>query len=380
MSVLAKIRQYFQLTDRLLIVLSVLAAAGGLVLVDSATHGSSRILLTQCVGLALGLAVMFVLSGIDYQSMAKAWKILAAVGIFFLALTIIVGSSRAGSQDRAWIRVGSNSVQPSEFVKILFAVTLSKHIDLVKEELNRVRNVLLLTLHAMIPVAFLLVQRDMGMLLVFGLMFVCMMYAAGVRLRYFATAGLLAFISAPVIWAKVLGATQKNRILSLFDPVRYASDAYQQTQGRLAIGSGGLFGEGLFRGHITQGIASLLPEKQNDMIFAVAGEELGFAGCICIFALLLIFLLRLIRNARCARDPLGYMIDIGIFASFAVQVGVNIAAALMLFPITGISLPFFSYGGTSMVSGFAAVGVVLSVHIHRDVSIFSEDARKTASV
>lgn len=380
MSIPERIRKYFELTDRLLIALSVLAAAGGLLLVDSAAGGSPRMMVTQCVGIALGLAIMFTLSRIDYERMAKAWRVLAVVGVFFLALTIVIGSSRSGSQDRAWIRIGSNSIQPSEFIKIMFAITLSQHIDMVKEHLNRVRNVLLLTLHAMIPIGFLLIQRDMGMLLVFGLMFMCMMYAAGVQLRYFAVSGLAVFISAPVIWAKVLGATQKNRILSLFDPVRYAADAYQQTQGRLAIGSGGLLGEGLFRGHITQGIASLLPEKQNDMIFAVAGEELGFVGCLAILGLLLLFLLQLIRNARGAKDLLGYMIDIGIFASFAVQVGVNIAAALMLFPITGISLPFFSYGGTSIVSCFAAVGVVLSVHMHRGVSLFSEGTRKPAAV
>lgn len=371
------IARYIKATDRILIFLTMLATVFGVILIDSATQGSVRMIAVQIIGIVIGFVIMVVISQIDYHDIASAWKVLAVVSVFFLILTIAIGSSRAGSQDRAWIRIGSNTVQPSEFIKIIFAITFAKHYDLIKEEITKPRNVLLLTLHAIVPIVLLFIQRDMGMLLVYTLMFVCMMFAANVKLRYFAIAGLTGLICAPILWSKFLGATQKNRILALFDPVKYSVDAYQQTQGRLAIGSGGLFGEGLFHGQITQGAASQLPEKQNDMIFAVAGEELGFIGCIAILAIFLFFLLRLIQVARTSKDPMGYIICIGVFSSFAAQITVNIAAALMLFPITGISLPFFSYGGSSIVSCFAAVGVALSVYMHRNTNIFSNKSVST---
>lgn len=377
MLIFKKILIYIKATDHILILLTTVASAFGLALIDSATQGSARMLTVQVVGIIIGYAVMVTISHIDYHDIANVWKVLAIISIFFLVLTIAIGSSRAGSQDRAWIRIGSNTIQPSEFIKIIFAITFAKHYDLIKEEINKLRNVLMLTLHAMIPIVLLLIQRDMGMLLVYTLMFVCMMFAANIKLRYFYIAGLAGLISAPIIWSKILGATQKNRILALFNPIKYSTDAYQQTQGRLAIGSGGLFGEGLFHGQITQGLTSQLPEKQNDMIFAVAGEELGFVGCLLILFILLFFLIRLLQDARKAKDPMGFIICIGVFSSFAVQIAVNIGAALMLLPITGISLPFFSYGGSSIVSCFAAVGIALSVYMHRSTSIFSDKVKLT---
>ncbi|MFT8888761.1 MAG: FtsW/RodA/SpoVE family cell cycle protein, partial [Ethanoligenens sp.] len=376
MFIFKKILVYIQATDHILILLTTLATIFGFVLIDSATQGSVRMLTVQTIGMIIGYVAMVIISQIDYHDIAGAWKVLAIISIFFLILTIVIGSSRAGSQDRAWIRIGSNTIQPSEFIKIIFAITFAKHYDLIKEQINKPRNVVMLTLHAMVPIVLLLLQRDMGMLLVYTLMFACMMFAANVKLRYFSIAGLAILISGPIIWSKILGATQKNRILSLFDPVKYSTDAYQQTQGRLAIGSGGLLGEGLFHGQITQGIASQLPEKQNDMIFAVAGEELGFIGCVAILVIFLFFLIRLIQIARKSKDAMGCIICIGVFASFAVQVGVNVAAALMFFPITGISLPFFSYGGSSIISCFAAVGIALSVYMHRSTSIFSDKPKQ----
>ncbi len=363
--------RYIKRTDLFLIFVTLAATVYGFVLVYSATQGSGRTVLVQVIGAAVGLIVMVLLSKIDYHSVTNLWKYIAIGCVLLFVLTLIVGKSRAGSSDKSWIWLGSVTIQPAEFIKVAFVLTFAKHCDMVKENINSPRNILLLLLHALIPICFLVLQKDMGMMLVFLFIFAAMMFAANVKLRYLCGAGIATFISAPIIWSKVLGATQKNRILALFDPSKYPQDAYQQTQGLKAIGSGEIFGYGLFNGPITQGSAYLLPEKQNDMIFAVAGEELGLLGCLLILIIIAVFLIRIIIAAKKSKDGLGAIICIGIFASFAVQMLINIGAALMLFPITGISLPFFSSGGSSVVSCYLAVGVVLSVYMHQSDTIFS---------
>jgi rod shape determining protein RodA len=170
------------------------------------------------------------------------------------------------------------------------------------------------------------------------------------------------------------GRDTKYRILSLFNPIKYAADAYQQTQGRSAIGAGEIWGYGLFQGPITQGPVSLLPEKQNDMIFAVAGEGLGFVGCMLILVIFIALFVRIIIDSKKSKDSMGSLICIGIFVSFAVQMIVNIGAVLLLFPITGISLPFFSSGGSSIVACFMAIGIVLAVYMHRNNSMFARNS------
>jgi rod shape determining protein RodA len=363
--------RYLKLTDIFLIFCTLLATSYGFILVYSATQGSIRTVLVQVAGIVIGLICMIVVSKVDYHNLARVWKYIAIGSVLLLIITIFIGSSRAGSQDKAWIRLGSITIQPSEIVKVAFVITFSKHYDMVKENINSPLNVMLLTLHGLIPISILLLQKDIGMTLVFILMFIVMMFAANIKLMYFAVAGAITLISSPLIWNKILGATQKNRILSLFNPVKYAADAYQQTQGRVAIGSGKIFGYGLFNGPMTQGATYLLPEKQNDMIFAVAGEELGFIGCLLIIIIFIILFIKIILISKKSKDNLGAMMCIGIFASFSVQMIINIGAALVIFPITGISLPFFSSGGSSIVSCFLAIGIVLSVYMHRNDSLFT---------
>jgi rod shape determining protein RodA len=280
--VLFSIWQYFKKTDMILIAITLIASSYGFILVYSATKGSGRTLAVQIAALAAGVAGMVILSKFDYHDMTESWKYIAIAGAVLLILPLVIGSSRAGSQDKSWIWIGKFTIQPSEFVKLAFILTFSKHYDAVKEKIKSPRTVLVLFLHGLVPVGILILQKDMGMMLVYLLMLTFMMFTANVQLRYFAVIGVGVIAGAPLIWSKIFGATQRLRILALFDPAKYASEAYQQVQGRTAIGSGEIFGYGLFKGPVTQGLASLLPEKQNDMIFAVAGEELGFIGCVLI--------------------------------------------------------------------------------------------------
>lgn len=352
---------------------SVIAAVIGYFLVYSATYSLGRVdrlMLVQTIAIAIGIVCMIVLSLIDYHLIARFWKIIAVVAVLLLIATLVIGSGRDNVNEKSWIKFGSLSVQPSEFVKIAFILTFSKHIEWVKDEINKPKNILLLLFHAAIPIALILKENDFGMTLVFLFIFISMLFAANVRLRYFVGAAIAGLVCAPIVWTH-LGTRQTGRILALFDPTntKYASYAYQQTKSVAAIGSGEVWGYGLLNGPMTQ--KSLIPEKQNDMIFAVTGEELGFVGCMLVIIVLTVLLVKILFAARRSKDMLGAEICIGVFACFAIQVVLNIGMCLFLVPVIGLTLPFMSYGGTSILSSFLAVGLVLSVAKKESTMLFA---------
>lgn len=365
--------RYIRQTDMVLVLTAAVASIYGLLLVLSATHSQSRTFLMQVLCILIGFAGMVILSRIDYHDLANLWKVCAVAGLVLLLSPYVLPHTRNGSADLSWVQLGFTTIQPSEFVKLLFVLTFAKHYETVKERLTSPLNVLLLALHAALPIGIILLQSDWGMVLVYAVMFLCMMFAAGVQLRYFVGLGIGLLAGAPILW-QVMGNTQRHRIMALFDPenANLKDVALQQNYGLKALGSGELWGFGLFQGPRTQSlVAGQLPEKQNDMIFAVTGEELGFVGCVLVLLIFLVLLFRLLRDARQARDGVGSMICIGIFSAFAVQMLINVGMVLMVLPVIGISLPFFSSGGSSMVSSYLAVGLALSVYMHRKSEIFA---------
>ncbi len=370
--------RYLRQTDFLLILTAMLASALGLALVLSATnstHTSSRTFIMQIVGVVIGFAGMVVISRIDYHDMANMWKLCSILGVVLLLLPYASPYKVNGSEDLSWINLHFTTVQPAEFVKLLFILTFAKHYEMVKDRITSPLHVLLLAAHAMVPIGIILVQKDMGMAFVYVGLFVCMMFACGVQLRYFAMAGILLLASAPLIWNVIFGKTQRDRILALFNPDSSSLKdiALQQIYGRSAIGSGELWGYGLFHGPRTQStVSGVLPERYNDMIFAVAGEELGFVGCMVILVLFLVLLFRLLRMVRLAKDETGSIICVGVFAAFGMQVFINVGMVLMVLPVIGITLPFFSAGGSSIIASFWSLGLALSVYMHRKKEIFAE--------
>lgn len=381
--VIGAVSRYLRQTDRTLLLFSLLASAYGMVLVYSATLSAKsgsflmRTVLVQGAAVLIGLVAMIVLSKIDYHTMGNVWKFVAAAGVLLLTATLVLGkSTNTGSLDQSWITFGSMSLQPAEIVKVMFILTFAKQYDMVKDNLSPL-NVALLCLHAAVPIGLILITQDMGMVLVYTLLFLGMLFASGVKLRYFAGGGIALLLATPLIWEKLFkaGGTQRNRIMALLDPTNplYSKDTYQQKQAVSAIGSGEIWGYGLFKGPKTQSPASyVLPEKRNDMIFAVTGEELGLIGCLAVFLIFVVLLARFLIVAAHAKDGFGSMICVGVFCSFAVQVGINIGVVLQLLPVIGITLPFFSQGGTSTVSAFLALGLVLSVHMHRKELMFAD--------
>ncbi len=364
-----KVADYIRETDKQFLIICIAATLYGSLLVLSASRaiGQTRQFYVQLAGLVIGLTAAIIISNFDYQSLGKRWYIIAGFCILLFAITFFFGYTPAGTDNKAWISLpGGLSLQPSEIVKICFIITFSYHIHSLGDKVNKPLNVLFLCVHGAIPVLLVhVLQGDDGTALMFVGIFLFMMFAAGIKLRYFLIAGGAALTAVPFAWFFFLSDYQKQRILTVFNPsADIHGVGYQQYYGGISIGSGGFTGYGLFNGPSTQ--KGTVPKAYNDFIFTVAGEELGFLGCLAIIILITAICIRAIRVSYLARDNMGSLICVGVFAMIAVQSTINIGMCLSLLPVIGITLPFFSAGGTSLVSLYLGVGLVLSVYMHRN--------------
>lgn len=356
-------------TDWIMMLLCLLASSFGALLVHSATLYTltedqviSRDTRTMLIAVALGITVAIIISLIDYELIIKIWPVIAAVALLLMVSLFFFGvGPDARSDAKTWLKITSSFyLQPSEFVKIAFVVTFGVHIELISDKIDKVANVLLLTAHAMIYAGLVALTGDIGSALVFVFIFVGMMFVANVKLRYFAI-GLLAVIAMiPIVWTKVFSEIQKERFLALFFPESYGDVIYQQDNCIKAIGSGGIFGKGLFNGTFTQN--GIVPESKNDMILSVIGEELGFVGCLGLLVLFTIIVIKIINNGRRSKDNTGTLVCYGIAFMILSQIVINIGMCLQLLPVIGITLPFMSAGGSSTLSIYVAMGLIMSVY------------------
>ncbi len=359
---------YIKTTDKLLWLICICTSAFGAALVYSATRTVSiSQFRTQVIAIVIGYLAAFVITKLDYQKICSLWIVIAVLCIGLMAATSIFGSRVEGADDKAWIILpGGMSIQPSEIVKIGFIVTFAKHLDILrrKNKLKSFPQVMLLCLHMAVPVGIIHLQGDDGAALVFFFIFLAMCFGAGIQLRYFAALGVALCAAVPLAWKFILNTDQKKRIQILLDhsldPLGYG---YQQGQGEISIGSGMMNGRGLFQGpRVARGI---VPEDHNDFIFSVAGEELGFIGCVAILILIGLILFKIMLVARASQDPMGKYICYGFFGMLAFQTIENVGMCLYLLPVVGITLPFFSAGGSSAACLYFGVGLVQSVYMHR---------------
>ena len=366
---LGKIADYFRETDKVLILLCVSASLYGSLMVLSTTRytGSSRAFFVQLAALAIGVAAAVMISVLfDYNTVVKWWIVPAAVALILVGLTFVIGYAPAGTDDKAWLKLPLGmSFQPSELLKIAFIITFAKHISVLADRVNSLINILALCLHGAIPVLLIHIQGDDGTALVLAIIFLAMMFAAGVRLRYFAIAGVLAACAAPVLWFVVMNDDQRNRVKILFNPeLDLYGGGWQQWSARVAMANGGFWGKGFLKGDFVQ--KGSVPEGHNDFIFSSIGEELGFLGLIAVVAILLAIVIRILIIAHHAKDKQGTIICSGIFGMLAAQMILNIGMCVSLLPVIGITLPFFSAGGTSLVATYLGIGLVLNVYMHRN--------------
>ncbi len=366
---------YIKKADILLWILVAAISAYSLLLlrsVDSAT-GSSYFR-TQVFAIALGVAGAIVISLLDYGELANFWYLLAGFSVFLMIYTALFGEAVQGSggvDARAWINIGGRTFQSSELVKIAFCLTFAKHLDTLRKRglVDNPVHVVLLACHALVPMLLCQLQGDTGAAIVFFAMFLCMSLAAGVKLRYFAILGGMVLVALPLVWRFAMSEYQKDRIVALFnlDNVDVqVNEGYQQYQGMISIGSGKVTGQGLFNG--SRVASNSVPFQQSDYIFSVAGEELGLVGCSLIILLLFLLLVKVIHVAHSSRDDLGKFICFGYFGIIALQSVSNIGMCLALLPVMGVTLPFFSAGGSSAACMYFGIGLVQSVYMRRKES------------
>lgn len=319
---------------------------------------SSRTFFMQFGMSAAGVVVAFVLANFDYHLMCKAWKFHLPASLLLVILTFFIGVKREGSDDRAWLDLGFTTLQPSELLKLSFVLTFAMHLAYVKDDIKNIKTLLLLCLHGMMPVLLIVLQGDFGTAIVFLMVFLVMLFAAGLPLYYIVGGIGVLGVGVPIFWKYFVPDYLKNRFYIAFHPELDPLDTgYQQFQGKIAIGSGQLTGRGLFSDEVYS-----VPECYNDFIFSYIGQVFGFVGCMLVVLLLASLCFKMLHTGAKARDPMGCYICIGVFAIFFTQILINILMVLCLMPVIGITLPFFSAGGTSVLVCYVAIGLVMSVY------------------
>ncbi|MBQ1988411.1 MAG: FtsW/RodA/SpoVE family cell cycle protein [Clostridia bacterium] len=364
---MSRVADYFREADKIILILTFFASLYGVFAVYSATYymESFRPAFVQFICMILGLISAIVISTIDYEKISKLWFLVALAGLIPVILTFFIGFAPEGTDDKAWLDLGFTTFQPSELLKICFCITFSVHLKKIKPNINKLKYLIPLVVHGAFPVLLIHFQGDDGTALVFAVMVLFMMWVGGVSWKYFLLAIVTAVVSSPFLYFFVLNDDQRERIQSIINPVKDIQGIdYQQWRASVALANGGLTGQGYLKGDLTQ--AGGVPEGYNDFIFVSIGEELGFIGLVGLLILLGAICLRCIRVARICPNDLGKYICVGIFAMIFAQTVINVGMCTSVLPVIGVTLPFFSAGGTSLLCLFFGIGMVLNVYIHRN--------------
>lgn len=345
----------------------------GAMLVWSATRGRllaadddpNTFLTKHLLNLGLGLALAYGVTRLDYRTLRAYTPLVYGFVVTLLLLVLTpLGTSINGAH--AWITLPAGfTLQPGEFAKIVIILAMAMVLAErdVGSDVPKDVDVRYALLWAAGPAALIMLQPDLGTVLIIGTIVIGIVAVSNARSRWvvglLAAAGLAAVVA---LASGILDQYQVDRLLSFTDPNRDLQGVgYNTNQARIAIGGGGLFGQGLFHGNQTQG--AFVPYQQTDFVFSVAGEELGLIGAGVVIALLGVVLWRGIQIARDARDPFGRLVATGVVCWFAFQAFENIGMNLGIMPVTGVPLPFVSYGGTSMFAAWIGVGLLQSVHL-----------------
>ncbi len=360
--------QYFRKLDKLLFISVCGVSFFSVVLMYSiiqngiTTKGPSMYK-TQFISLCLGAFIALVMSALDYQKFTKLWFLYAPAGVGLVLVTFTsLGIQVEGADDKAWIDLGVTTLQPSEFLKIVFIMSFAYHLNKVGDKINNISHLALLVVHGLIPIGLVAMQGDDGTAIVFMVIFAAMIFSAGLSWKYILPCLVAAPIGVYVLWNYVLAYHQKMRFIVVvneeLDPLGYG---YQQWLGKIALGSGKLFGKGLFADDY-----SFVPEVQTDFILTYVGQCFGFIGCIALIAALSFICLKIMADSRISKDNLGKYMCVGVSAMLFIHCVLNIGMVLVVTPVIGVPLPFVSQGGTAMLSMFLGIGLVMSVYSHSE--------------
>lgn len=369
---LSRLWDYIKQLDKLLLFICLSLSAFGIFLLytlnenDISPYVSDRQWKTQLLATVIGIAAALIIAAVNYRFLVKLWWLYVPASLIpVLLLFTPLGVGVEGADDIGWLNLGFIQFQPSELLKIAFIMSFSLHLYKVGNRLNEPLNMLLLCIHGLFPVGIIMLQGDDGSAMVFLFMFLVMLFSAGVSWKYMLAAGISIPAVGYIAWNYVMQPHQLKRFMVLFDKELQQSELldiyYQQWLGKKALGSGQLTGLGLFGSDKY----TYVSEIDTDFIFSYIGMTLGFVGCLAVITVLALLCVKILSCAGSSLDNLGRFICMGVFAMVLFHSVINIGMVLAVVPVIGIPLPFLSAGGTSVISLYAAIGLVLSVMAHR---------------
>ena len=326
----------------------------------------------QMVRFALGLFGMTVVAVTDIRLWLRF-----SYGVYFVVLALLIAveiSGFVGMGAQRWINLGIFNVQPSELMKVAVVLALARYFHGGSiEEIERPTFLIPPLLMVAVPAFLILRQPDLGTTIMVVAASIGIFFAAGVRIWKFALVGALGLVSAPVAWFYLLRDYQRARIMTFINPEQDTlGSGYHIIQSKIALGSGGVFGKGYLMG--TQGHLNFLPEKQTDFIFTMLAEEFGLVGGLGLLALYILLLFYGFSISLSSRNHFGRLLGMGVTITFFLYIFINIAMVMGLIPVVGVPLPLVSYGGTAMLTILFGFGLLMCVHINRDLTIGRRDS------
>ena len=367
---LGAIKKFFSRTDWVLLGLCLAASIFGVVMIASASnyHGASSYVSKQVIALVLGLILYVLISFVDMEILAEHQTLLVIFSALFLAMLYPLGVE-GDTGNRSWLSIPGMPfmIQPAEYCKIIYILVVARIMTIYQERINSLPCVFRIgVVSAIFMGLIVIISKDAGVALIYVFTLVIMALAGGFSFIWFAAAGAGLAVIVPILWnSGLVREDQKERIMVLFDESidPLGIDVRWQTSRSLsAITGGGLTGQGLFQG--TQIQSGNVPAQHTDFIFAAIGEELGFVGCVICIILLVAIILRILYVGNHSGSYFYRMVCVGIAGTLMFQIIINIGMCLGVMPVIGLTLPFFSYGGSSMLSLYIAMGVISSVRLH----------------
>jgi len=354
--------------DYTLIVVTLILCIVGLTVIYSATFTDKEQtrFIYQCVFIGIGWILLILVSMLDYHWWGKFARHIYLIIIVTLLLVLLIGEVIRGSQ--RWLSAGPISIQPSEFTKLMLIITIASFLTKYKGKINSTINLIKLGLHISIPVILVMLQPDLGTSIILSALGIGLAYAGGVKPVYLGIATFLGIVSGYL----KLAPYQKTRLLIFLNPYNDPTgDGWNIIQSEIAIGSGQLKGKSWLAG--TQSHLNFLPEKTTDFIFAVFAEEWGFIGTFILITLYFILIWKAFTIASRCKSALGGLLSYGIGLLFFLHVLINIGMTSGIMPVTGITLPFISYGGSSLITNLVAIGILLNIYKQESKSTFYDE-------
>ena len=401
------IQRYWKRTDKTYLLLCILSSSFAVLALSSwaAKQGSGfalddvtgqivgvgdyRRAVVQAGAAAIGLCIAVLLSNIDYRSLVKVWPVHVAVTwgmvlptLFIRNVTVgplTIGYNAGDTDNYSWYKLGGFTLQPTELAKISFILTFAMHLNNVRGKINEPKELGKLLLHMLVPILIIHIQGDDGTAIIYGIIACCMMFSAGLSWKYIIGAISAAAAAVAVAFGffsdKIGKGYQWYRILAVIDPENKTGWApsetvwkniiYQQQRGEIALGSGGIFGNGIFGGSYYS-----VPNAHNDFVFSWIGNVTGFVGCCVVLGILFALVCKTFATGARSEDMLGSFICAGIGGALMAQIAVNVGMNLRVLPVIGVTLPFYSAGGSSVLMLYISVGLVLSVYMHNTKKLF----------